>query len=149
MHKIKHLFMTDASFGRRLRSERDRLAMTQDDFGALGGVRRLTQHLYEQDSRVPDLKYLMGVATAGVDLVYLMLGRREALGNPEHISMSAAQLTELYRLVDEFATDAKGRLLPLDARVKFFQMLVSSFGDAGAASTPDQLRERMARFARG
>ncbi|WP_157900283.1 hypothetical protein [Rhodoferax koreensis] len=46
--------MEDSSFGRRFRSERDRLTMNQDDFGALGGVRRLTQHLYEQGSRVPD-----------------------------------------------------------------------------------------------
>ncbi len=140
--------MEDSSFGRRLRSERDRLTMNQDDFGALGGVRRLTQHLYEQGSRVPDVTYLMGLAAAGVDLVYLLLGRQEKKVNPDYIAMSAEQLTEVYRLVDEIATDAKGRLLPLEVRLKFFQMLVASIGSNGAVTTPDQLRESMARFAR-
>lgn len=138
---------TDSTFGRRLRSERDRLGLTQDDFGALGGVRRISQHLYEQDSRVPDLKYLMGLVDAGVDLVYLILGRREKRGDSEHVLISTSQLTEMYRLVDEFAQDSAGHLYPLDVRVKFFQMLVLSLGDAGDSTTTDQLRKRMALLA--
>lgn len=141
--------MSTESFGHRLRRERDRLGLTQDDFGRLGGVKRLTQYLYEQDSRVPDLRYLMRLAEAGVDVVYLLLGRAERLADPECIAISPAQLTAAYRLVDEFATDGKGALLPLEMRLRFFQMLVSSIGCAGSTATPDQLRRQMSRFAHG
>jgi transcriptional regulator with XRE-family HTH domain len=85
--------MSTESFGHRLRRERDRLGLTQDDFGRLGGVKRLTQYLYEQDSRVPDLRYLMRLAEAGVDVVYLLLGRAERLADPECIAISPAQLS--------------------------------------------------------
>jgi transcriptional regulator with XRE-family HTH domain len=42
------------SFGRRLREARDRLRLTQQQFAELGGVKRVSQHLYEQDAGVPD-----------------------------------------------------------------------------------------------
>lgn len=47
------------SFGSRLRQERDRLRLTQEKFAELGGVKRVSQHLYEQDVRVPDINYLI------------------------------------------------------------------------------------------
>lgn len=138
--------MTDTTFGHRLFLERKSRAMNQDDFGALGGVRRLTQHLYETDARVPDLAYLMGLEAAGVDVVYLMRGHREARSNANHISIPANQLTEAYRLADEYGIDQDGKPLPLDVRVRMFQLVVSSLCVNATAENLDLLRHQLAVF---
>ncbi|WP_434147965.1 helix-turn-helix domain-containing protein [Methylocaldum gracile subsp. desertum] len=65
------------SFGSRLREERERLGMSQAEFGALGGVKRLAQANYEADKRDPDVTYLMALAEKGVDVFYLVSGVRE------------------------------------------------------------------------
>ena len=57
--------------GERLKHERKRLGMSQEVFGAVGGVQRVTQYLYEQGDRSPTLEYLLRVVSAGVDLGYL------------------------------------------------------------------------------
>ena len=62
------------SFGRRLREARDRLRLTQEQFAELGGVKRVSQHLYEQDARVPDLNYLLRLKEHGIDVGHLVLG---------------------------------------------------------------------------
>jgi transcriptional regulator with XRE-family HTH domain len=62
------------TLGERLRSERNRLGMNQDDFAAIGGVKKRAQITYEQDERFPDAAYLRAVATAGVDVLYVLIG---------------------------------------------------------------------------
>jgi len=51
--------------GSRLREERARLGLNQDDLAAAGGVKRRAQINYEQDERSPDAEYLAGVAAVG------------------------------------------------------------------------------------
>ena len=63
--------------GARLREERDRLGMNQEGFGLLGGVRKQAQLLYEKDERKPDSDYLAAVAEAGVDVLYVLTGKRQ------------------------------------------------------------------------
>lgn len=60
----------------RLREERQRLGMSQTDFGAHGGVKKVAQIHYEQDERRPDVDYLVGVAEAGADVLYIVTGER-------------------------------------------------------------------------
>ncbi|MBP7242930.1 helix-turn-helix transcriptional regulator [Amaricoccus sp.] len=67
--------MTD-SIGTRLRSERRRLGLGQEAFGALGGVGRASQVGYEADRRAPGADYLAGIAAHGVDVLYVVTGRR-------------------------------------------------------------------------
>lgn len=141
--------MTSDTFGRRLRLERERLGLTQEQLGKLGGVKRLAQYLYEQDSRSPDLKYLTQIAEAGADVLYLIVGHAAPAARHDQVAPSADQLVEIYRLVDELATDGKGKLMPLEVRLKFFQMLVSSVGTGAGAPSVEQLRKRMAQFAAG
>ncbi|WP_295441527.1 helix-turn-helix transcriptional regulator [uncultured Thiodictyon sp.] len=62
--------------GSRLREERLRLGMNQDELAAAGGVKRRAQVNYEQDERSPDAEYLAGVAAAGVDVQYVVVGIR-------------------------------------------------------------------------
>jgi len=69
------------SFGNRLREERQRLAQTQTALGEIGGVRVQAQRLYEQDKRKPDSDYLAAVADAGVDVLYVITGKRIPSGD--------------------------------------------------------------------
>lgn len=69
----------------RLREERERLRMNQEDFGALGGVTKRTQAYYESGERTPDAKYLASVAGGGVDLVYVITGARSITQDEERL----------------------------------------------------------------
>ncbi|UQV45037.1 transcriptional regulator [Janthinobacterium lividum] len=61
-------------FGERLKQERQRLGMNQDDFAAVGGVKKRAQISYEKDERSPDAVYLCALLEIGVDVWYVMTG---------------------------------------------------------------------------
>lgn len=88
----------------RLKEERKRLGLNQDEFAALGGVKKGAQFNYENGSRTPDSDYLAAVATAGVDVLYLLTGEHalSALPADEH------ELLTGYRKLD---IRAKARVL--------------------------------------
>jgi len=65
------------SIGARLSGERHRLGLTQEQFAKLGGVQRRAQAHYEAGKRTPDANYLAAISEGGVDVVYLLTGRRE------------------------------------------------------------------------
>ena len=62
--------------GSRLREERERLELSQEALGAVGGVTKLSQFNYETDKRVPDAMYLAAVAKIGTDVYYVVTGQR-------------------------------------------------------------------------
>lgn len=64
------------SAGERLKEERVRLKMPQWLLGQHGGVSKDTQINYEKGERKPDLDYLAGVAAVGVDVLYVVTGKR-------------------------------------------------------------------------
>jgi transcriptional regulator with XRE-family HTH domain len=66
------------SIGEILKEERLRLAMNQDDFAAVGGLKRRAQTLYEQNERSPDAAYLRALAAIGVDVQYVLTGEQAA-----------------------------------------------------------------------
>lgn len=66
------------SIGEILKEERLRLAMNQDDFAAVGGLKRRAQTLYEQNERSPDAVYLRALAAIGVDVQYILTGEQAA-----------------------------------------------------------------------
>ena len=63
------------SFGLNLKKERQRLGLNQDDFAAVGGVKKRAQISYEQDERFPDAAYLRAIAAIGVDVLYILIGQ--------------------------------------------------------------------------
>lgn len=63
--------------GVRLRTERERLGKTQADMGAVAGVTRQTQSNYESGERAPDVAYLAAIAQVGVDVQYVVTGKRQ------------------------------------------------------------------------
>lgn len=66
-------------FSTRLRSERERLGMTQQDFAAVVGKSRKSQIRWESGDTVPDVAALSMWAARGVDVAYLLTGHRSAL----------------------------------------------------------------------
>lgn len=90
-----------SGLGIRLREERKRLGKTQAEFADAGGVGRLSQIQYENESTAPTTRYLSGIANIGVDLTYLLLGIRLATGQltteqEERIDKKAFELIEAY-----------------------------------------------------
>jgi len=64
------------SFGSRLAEERKRLGLKQGEFAELVGTAIPKQSLYENDRRELRADYLARLAEAGVDIVYVLTGRR-------------------------------------------------------------------------
>lgn len=64
------------SLGERLREERERLGLSQTQFGDLAQVTKKTQMLYEGDQRSPKADYLTAIASQGVDVQYVLTGNR-------------------------------------------------------------------------
>lgn len=66
------------TIGKRLREERERLGFSQQDFAALGGKTKKTQIEWEADKATPNGAFLAEVERVGVDVLYVLTGRREA-----------------------------------------------------------------------
>ncbi len=79
MHTLSSPLGIQLNTGVRLREEREKLGMSQTDFGEVGGVRKLAQIKYEKGERTPDADYLARIATAGADVLYILTGEKAAL----------------------------------------------------------------------
>jgi len=64
------------TFGERLKKERDSLGMSQTEFGNKAGVEKETQSNYERNKRFPKLDYLEQISLMGVDVQYVITGKR-------------------------------------------------------------------------
>jgi|GEM_PF-4718199 len=62
----------------RLREERKRKGFNQTEFAALGGVKKLSQLLYEKGERSPSLQYIAELWSSeeGIDVGYILTGKR-------------------------------------------------------------------------
>ena len=76
----------------RLKEERVRLALTQDQMAAAAGLNRTAQIRYEKGERNPDTDYLAAVAAAGVDVGYVITGIASSA-----IAKDEAELLRRYR----------------------------------------------------
>ena len=85
------------SIGARLRSERDRLGLTQTEFAALAEQSKKSQSRYEAGERSPDGTYLAAIAAAGVDITFVLTGVRTVSappGSPMHIVQAAQRMLD-------------------------------------------------------
>lgn len=100
--------MQDPERGARLRSERERLGLSQSAFAALGSSSKGSQILYEKGAP-PTADYLAVVAAAGADVLYILTGERRS---------AAPRFDDLARLrlaidaVEEGLAAARKRLDP-------------------------------------
>ncbi|RLM12849.1 helix-turn-helix domain-containing protein [Gibbsiella quercinecans] len=102
--------------GRRLKEVRERLDLSQEAFGEIGGVKKLAQLKYEKGDRVPDADYLARLSNAGIDILYIISGVRSV--QPD-ISPEEQRLVENYRAMDDAA-----------------RLNIQAVGDAFAQSKP-------------
>jgi transcriptional regulator with XRE-family HTH domain len=61
--------------GVRLKSERQKLNITQRDLAKIGGVQPNAQGKYESGKRYPRADYLEKISLIGIDILYVVAGR--------------------------------------------------------------------------
>jgi transcriptional regulator with XRE-family HTH domain len=81
-------------FGKRLAEERKRLGLKQAAFAALVGIDVPKQSLCENDRRELRANYLSRIAETGVDVVYVLTGRRSEV---ESLGEDSRELLTCYR----------------------------------------------------
>jgi transcriptional regulator with XRE-family HTH domain len=90
------------SIGLRLLQEREALGKTQSDFAAIAaaagvpGATRQSQAKYEKGLAMPSAAYLSVIATAGVDVLYILTGSREGPA-PEALTAEERVMLDYFR----------------------------------------------------
>lgn len=107
-------------FGKNLKIERLRLGLNQSEIAEIGGVSKATQVAYEADSTKPDAAYLSRVSEAGVDVHWLLTGRRAAPGVQWEL------LFELLGLVEEWVGE-RAKPTPPSERNDLLRTLYAQF----------------------
>ncbi|WP_411705170.1 helix-turn-helix domain-containing protein [Edaphovirga cremea] len=87
-------------FSERLKQERVKLGLAASKMAAIGGVSINTQFRYENGERTPRIQYLMAVAVRGVDVFYLLTGRRVLLC-ADSLDSHEADVLMAYRTMPE------------------------------------------------
>jgi len=97
-------------FGSRLKLERKRLKLSQEQFALIGGVQRVAQIQYENENTSPTIRYLNLIGNAGVDLMFLLHG---IYTDPEPLPRIRMQAIEnkTFELIDAYAeTTSTGKM---------------------------------------
>jgi transcriptional regulator with XRE-family HTH domain len=66
-----------STFGVRLSEERRRLGLTQEQAAAIASVTRHPYRAWEKEVTAPDVKQLSALAAAGIDVQYIVTGKRD------------------------------------------------------------------------
>ena len=81
--------------GIRLREERESLGLNQTEFAKLADHGRSVQAGYEQGKNVPGGAYLAALANVGVDVYYILTGRR--MPKAVDLTNDEVELVQIYR----------------------------------------------------
>jgi len=95
--------------GSRLKEERKTLGLSQQEFAAIGGVEANAQGKYESGERAPRSDYLAALGVKGVDVLYLLSGRRTPL-EFETLTDSERSVIVHYRALTVVDQDAISQL---------------------------------------
>jgi transcriptional regulator with XRE-family HTH domain len=88
--------------GNRLREERTRLGLTQDQFAEKAGVTKRSLVNYEKGERSPDASFLSAIAEAGADVLYVLTGVRSQGAQEEQLLPPRERaLIDNYRACDD------------------------------------------------
>lgn len=82
-------------FSDRLKRERARIGMTQDQLASACGVSKRAQANYESGERFPDARYLAAAEEAGVDLQFLVSGRKT-----EHVRQMGNAILRVFECIE-------------------------------------------------
>jgi len=89
-------------FGERLRETRILAGANQQEFAGLGGVKKNSQVAYEAGKTAPTVEYLYRLAAHGVDIGYILTGRRD----DESQADGERRLIDMFAKLDERERDA-------------------------------------------
>jgi transcriptional regulator with XRE-family HTH domain len=95
------------TFGARLKEERRRLGFKQAEFAARVGRDVPKQSLYENDKRELRAPYLERIAQEGVDVLYVLTGRR----SEDSLDEGASEFLGLYLELPAELQQALARLI--------------------------------------
>ncbi|HEY0290450.1 MAG TPA: helix-turn-helix domain-containing protein [Pseudomonas sp.] len=84
--------------GSRLKETRKRMGLSQQEFGAMGGVEANAQGKYESGERVPRSDYLAALDKQGIDVLYILSGHRMPMTS-ESLSDSERTIIDHYRVL--------------------------------------------------
>jgi transcriptional regulator with XRE-family HTH domain len=105
-------------FGDRLKLERKRLGMNQEEFGAKAGVQRFTQYQYEAEVNSPTVRYLASILEIGVDLTYVLFGIKVDQMSLSQSDMQAAE-RKAFELIEQNEANLGEKLTPEKRYVMF------------------------------
>ncbi|NIJ88333.1 transcriptional regulator with XRE-family HTH domain [Xanthomonas campestris] len=110
--------------GKRLKEERKRLGLTQDEMAVQLGLTRYAQLNFEKDINLPGGAYLLAALDRGVDVMYVLSGHRAQLDLADRRLLSAfkdaspaarnAALSALGLLTDVSSKEGAGPVLSLN-----------------------------------
>lgn len=118
------------SFGKRLREERERLGLGQEEISSIGGVSRRSQSMYEQDNTEAGAEYLSLIAAAGADVAYILTGARS-----QAIQIQSTAAPE---------EDSPAMPSPSDDFVYVPRFDLAVHAGPGAVCEVDEIRDRLA-----
>ncbi|WP_086381999.1 helix-turn-helix domain-containing protein [Caballeronia sordidicola] len=112
------------SIGARLLSERERIGLTQSRVCEITGVSRKTQFTYETGARLPDASYLAAIDAAGLDLLYIVTGRRM------NGSINDALLQDVLRRVDDAVAEANSKMT-VEIKARLISLVYLTASESG------------------
>ncbi len=92
-------FAGSSNYGARLRAARVESGLNQTEFAKLGGVSLGSQTNYELQKSEPPIGYLIALGEAGIDVQFIVTGKRSAAQLSERES---ALITNCRTLSDDF-----------------------------------------------
>lgn len=96
------------NFFLRLKEERVKTSLSAGEFALVGGVKQSAQFRYEKGETAPDINYLINLYDKGIDVDYIIKGKRSA-----ESPISRALLDAFFN-ADEMTQQMIARLLGLD-----------------------------------
>ena len=95
--------------GSRLKEERKSLGLSQQEFGAIGGVEANAQGKYESGERIPRSDYLAALGKKGVDVLYVISGKRTPMP-VDSLNDTERSIITHYRALNQDDQDAISQL---------------------------------------
>ncbi len=119
--------LKNSSFGDRIKAERRRLGLSQEDLAEKLGVSRSSVAYYEAARTVPDLDFLVHADDAGMDVFYIVFGRHSS--EQAGLALDWDLLASILQGIRGWCTNA-GLTMPVEKEVAIAKLLYSQFAKA-------------------
>lgn len=118
-----------STIAERLKSERQRLGLSQERMGAIAGVTKQSQINYEKGVRQPDVEYLAAVGEGGADVLFIVTGQSSQANSQLD---DRERLTQAIEAVEE-GLDAIERVLIPRKKAELIMLAYDIMGESEGA----------------